>query len=395
MVTGLVTGVATSRTVDLVKLSSTSRLRNPRRQTVLSALVSMPFELVDGKAPTEFCIFKAGDNPSEKGTFVFDVLSQELVMAKYAERGVPMLMDYEHQSMVDPPIEAPASAKSFVPEVRNGDLWATQIVWTDRGRAYLESGEYRLFSPAFGFDELDDGRMRVTKLINVALTNNPALHNIEPLMAAKDKDDDMDEEMKQLKAQVAALQAQLSALTTENASLSTANASLSAQLKGKPFGDEEETKATAALRDEVKTITGKTDLKEATGVLRSIALKAKGADEAVTTLKEIQANGRETEFVALLDAAWKEGKISPAQRKEFWEKQCRGEDKRATVEGLAMLKDFIKTAPVQVNIRETAGVASRGGVMRTSDEKAIMTRFGMTDAAEIKRFDEFRAIQES
>ena len=211
-------------------------------------------------------------------------------------------------------------------------------------------------------------------------------------MAAKDKDDDM-EEMEKLKAQLSALQTKLDAVLAENATLS-------AKLKAFDEEDEEEeakAKATAAvaatLRDEVRTITGKTDVKEGIGVLRSIALKAKTADEATSRLKEIEADGRDKEFVALLDGAFTAGKISPAQRKEFWEKQCRGEDKRVTVEGLAMLKDFIKTAPVQVNLVESAKKDGTG-VAHTTDEKVIMSRFGLSDPEEVKRFDEFRAAQQ-
>jgi phage I-like protein len=396
----MVTGRTLSSTVEDVKFfgRKTSRkaallASSSRGRATLNDHLVLPLALDGaGKAPTEFCIFKAGDNTSEKGTYLFDDLAQELVLGKYAQRGVPMMMDYEHQSMVEPPIEAPASAREFVPEVRNGELWATKILWNDRARAYLEGGEYRLFSPAFSYEKLPDGRMRVTKLINVALTNNPALHNIEPLMAAKD-DDDMDE-MEKMKAQLKALQEKCDALATANTSLSSENASLSAQLKSKKDAepDEGETKATAALRDEVVTITGKKDLKEATGVLRSIALKAKTSDQAVLRLAEIEAEGRDKEFTALLDDGFKEGKISKAQRDQFWEKKSRGEDKHVTVEGLAMLKDFLPTAPVQVSLRASAQKDGKSEPY-SKDEKATMLRMGITDPKEIEQFEAFRAAQ--
>lgn len=374
------------------KTSKGTALLAARGRATLDDRLILPLELdAAGKAPTEFCIFRAGNNTSEKGTYLFDELSQELVMGKYAQRGVPMMMDYEHQSMVTPPIEAPASAREFVPEVRNGELWATKILWNDRALSYLENREYRLFSPAFSYQKLEDGRMRVTKLMNVALTNNPALHNIEPLMAASDKDDDMDEEMKKLKAQLSALEEKCTALAAANASLSAANLDFKKKFEDDDEEDEE-AKATATLRDEVVSLTGKKDLKEATGVLRSIALKAKNSDQAVTRLAEIEAEGRDKEFVAMLDAGFKEGKISKAQREQFWEKKGRGEDKHVTVEGLAMLKDFLPTAPVQITLRDSAQADGKA-TPYSKDEKSIMLRMGLNNPEEIKAFEEFRAAQ--
>jgi phage I-like protein len=371
-----------------VKLFGRSKLPKGVRRANLDARVAFDLGLLDGKAPTEFCVFKKGLNPSTKGTFLFDDVSAELVMQKYAERGVPMMMDYEHQSRHEPPIEAPASAKQAVPQVRDGELWLTDILWTDRARQYLEAGEYRLFSPAFGYDELDDGTMRVTMLINVALTNDPALHNIEPLVAAASaKEDDMDELAKAL----ADLKASNERCTALQAQLTALDAKLSAALKAKKDDepDEDDMRATTALRAEVRLITGKDDHREAIGVLRSIKLKADSGDQAVAQLNQIQTDTRESEFVATLSGAIEAGKIPPAQR-AFWEASGK-KDGKATVEGLAMLKNFVATAPVLA-----AGSPSRQqtgkGSLATAEEKLVMERFGIV-GKEVKSFEEFRADQ--
>src|SRR5262249_10505445 len=81
----------------------------------------------------------------------------------------------------DVPKGAPA-AGWFVPEVRNGELWATQVRWTPPGASNLKKREYRYISPTFAAPE-----GRVTRLVSVALTNTPALDNPEPLVAASDK----------------------------------------------------------------------------------------------------------------------------------------------------------------------------------------------------------------
>lgn len=360
------------------------------RQANLDARSVLDLVLVEAKAPTEFCVFRAGRNESTKGTFVFDELSQKLVMAEYERRGVPMMLDYEHMSQSKPPQIAPASAKSAVPEIRNGELWLTNIVWTDKAAQMIEAGEYRLFSPAFGYDLLDDTSMRVTKLINVALTNDPALHNIEPLMAASnsdEEDDDMDEELKKLTAKLAAMEEDYKRLTATNAELT---AKLSAALASKTATEEEEAKATAALRSEILTITGKADHREAIGVLRSIALRASEAGAAVVELARIQTETREADFTATLSGAIEAGKIPPAQE-GFWASKSR-KDGKVTVEGLAMLKDFVATAPVLVKREPTRG--KDGNVITASAaEKQVMTKFGITDPEQIKAFEAFRAAQ--
>ena len=68
--------------------------RRARNVETLDTRTAWDLPLVDSHAPDEFCVFKAGLNPSTKGTFLFDDKAQKLVMEAYASRGVPMMMDY-------------------------------------------------------------------------------------------------------------------------------------------------------------------------------------------------------------------------------------------------------------------------------------------------------------
>jgi phage I-like protein len=352
-----------------------------RGTAALSA--SALYELAVGdQPPTEFRIFGKGDNTSEKGTFVFDDVAAEMVMSKWAERGVPMGFDYEHQSVQEPPIVAPA-AGWFTPQVRDGELWATDIRWTPKAADHLVSKEYRLFSPAFGFEEMPDGRMRVTKLINVALTNNPALHNIEPLVAAKDKHMD-EEEAKQLRADLAASREECKRLVAQ---LKERDEEMR-KLKSKSDHDEDDMKATAALRDEVKTVTGKGDAADQIGTLRALKQRADAGDTAVAKLREIEQKGRNTEFTTLLDGAFKDGKISPAQRKDYWEKLYVSDGNVSDV-GVAHLKAWLPTANVQVNLKETA-LREGGGQVFSKDEEKVMERMGITTPEQREKFQKMR-----
>jgi phage I-like protein len=136
----------------------------------------------DGNVPSELRLFQYGVNDYSDGDkILFDEEAAKSIMARYSERGVDLMADYEHQSLQRPPIEAPASAKKFVPQVRNGDLMATDIRWTDRAKSMIAAGEYRYYSIAA---KIDPKTGRAVELINFALTNNPAAIGIAPLKAA-------------------------------------------------------------------------------------------------------------------------------------------------------------------------------------------------------------------
>jgi phage I-like protein len=397
--------------VDLVKLLSGRKgATRARKRVELDARPWFPLDVEPGKdPPSEFCMFRAGENPSEKGTFVFDAASCASVMAKYALRKVPMMMDYEHMSLAEPPIVAPASAKQFVPEVRNGELWATKVVWTPTADGYLRNGEYRMFSPAVIYTENDDGTLHIESLINCALTNNPALHGIDPLVAAatakpdKDGDKDMDEdELKALKAENEKLRKALSGMEEKCTALST---QLSALTSKKDKDEEEEMKALRLISAEVATVTGKADPREMVGVLRAVKLKADAGDVAIAKLAETEQKGRDDEFTSLLTAAIeKDMKIPPGQ-KTFWLSTCQ-KDGKTTVEGLAMLKSFLpgQTAVVTPSgaghgSRKTesgqraVGLSGFGDQELTSEQKkAALTLIG---PAKMKAFMKFRANGES
>lgn len=140
--------------------------------------------------PTAFRILRAGVNTTDKGTFLFDAEAAEAVMAAYTAKGLDKIQcDFEHQSMQPPPAGGPAhkpAAGWFRPEIRGGELWAVDVVWTADAAAMLAPASgapaYRYFSPILRFDE---ATRRITALRNLALTNDPAMDGLEPLMAAR------------------------------------------------------------------------------------------------------------------------------------------------------------------------------------------------------------------
>jgi phage I-like protein len=117
-------------------------------------------KLVDGRPPFEV-------NPESLADIV----------KAFGERGTDLVIDYEHQSLKGG--QAPAAGWIKDLEVREDGLWA-QVEWTDKAEKYLKQREYRYFSPVL---RIDQASRRPQELMNVALTNVPAIQGLSPLVA--------------------------------------------------------------------------------------------------------------------------------------------------------------------------------------------------------------------
>ncbi|TKD03436.1 phage protease [Polyangium fumosum] len=139
--------------------------------------------LVDlsGDPPGEVLLFRAGVNKSYKGLLLFDEEAARRVLADFEAHGAELFFDYDHASLFGFSKGAGEAAAWFRPEVREGALWAVEVRWTEEAAEKVRARKYRYISPAVDY-ELDSNR--ITRLINVALTNLPASHGLPPLMAA-------------------------------------------------------------------------------------------------------------------------------------------------------------------------------------------------------------------
>lgn len=115
----------------------------------------------------------------DRPPFFVDRESLAAIIEAWRRRGNDLVVDYEHQTLNG--TEAPAAGWIKELEARDDGLWA-RVEWTDRARRYLESREYRYFSPVVKLDE----ERRVMELLNVALTNFPAISQLTPLAARAD-----------------------------------------------------------------------------------------------------------------------------------------------------------------------------------------------------------------
>lgn len=153
-----------------------------RKRTALATVaLTIAFS---GAPPSEFRIFAAGENTTQKGTYLFDDQAARDVMAAFEAHGADLMIDLEHLS-----IEDPETSANFDPdargwcrlEVRGGELWAAGVTWTPDGHTRLSEKRQRYISPVFSVDAAG----RVVRVLNIAITAMPATDNLEPLVAAR------------------------------------------------------------------------------------------------------------------------------------------------------------------------------------------------------------------
>lgn len=307
--------------------------------------------------PTEFRIFRAGLNKSRKGNFLFSERSATEVMADAADFEADYPIDFNHSmfgfSMGDP-AENGKAAGWFRPEVRNGELWATNVVWSELASDKLTKREYRYISPTFNCKE--DGE--ILELLNVALTNIPALKGLSPLMAH-----------------------QLSLFDPkENNERPPMFEKLLMLLSLKEGATEAEAFAAvgAVLEDRRKLLsaTGKTSISEVLGAWEALSQAAGKAEQISKELAELKGAQRTSEVETLLSTGVKDGKLVPAQVDVM---------RKKGMEDIEFLKAFLSTA---VSVVPGSATEPKEKPQALSDvEIQIAKTMGMSPerAAELKK----------
>ena len=155
--------------------------------------------------PTEIRLFGFGETETSKGKFVLDRSAAQMLMDKYREQGTDRLaFDYGHGMVKPTGADSHKAAGWFVPEVREDGIYASDIQWTDPALKALREREYRFFSPAFLFDK---SSRKLTKLLNVALTNMPATKNQSPLVLDAHSETETNKELEKMQVLLDSLNA--------------------------------------------------------------------------------------------------------------------------------------------------------------------------------------------
>lgn len=95
----------------------------------------------------------------------------------------PIVIDYEHQTMLAAKNGLPAPAAGWITRVewRAGQGMFADVAWTDKAKAHIDAGEYRFISPVIEYDAASNA---VHSVLNAALVNYPAVLGMEPVMAS-------------------------------------------------------------------------------------------------------------------------------------------------------------------------------------------------------------------
>lgn len=159
-----------------------------------------------GAPVSEFLLIPFGEvtveRPLAGRSFEFTRAHAEAATTWFAGLARPLAIDYEHQSIG--PFNTredglrPAAGWIGGLETRSDGLWATDVRWTARAAELIGSGEYRFFSPVIYWS--DEDYSQLVSLGPVALTNDPAMHGVSALAAARREIDDL---RRQLQSQAA------------------------------------------------------------------------------------------------------------------------------------------------------------------------------------------------
>jgi phage I-like protein len=261
-----------------------------------SVVLSLDVLPKDGKAPKELRILRSGENDSTKGKFLFSQRSADLVMSQAKDWGNRFHFDWDHQAALASKGSGRAPAAAwYALEVRNGELWATGIEWTNAGRTDVEERNYAYLSPWFDFDE---ETREVTRFNNAALTNLPALKQLEALASMTTPDTSTSTPPTQKHEEPTMdKKALLTALSLPENTTDAELAAKVAELK--------------SFKQQTLSATGATNDMEAMTAL----LSAKGSATEIEALKKSieshKAEGVKKERDALLSAAIAEGKLEP------------------------------------------------------------------------------------
>ena len=405
-----------------------------RNRTGLAAL-SASITLADGKAPTSITLLKYGPNESDYGCFTFDEVAAAMVMQAYERKGIERLYaDWNHgtiQRVGDPAPtrEQAKSSCSFIPMVNaQGDLVASEIEWTEKGRSDVESRDYNLFSPAFDWTWGDDDICRPSALLNFALVNRAGLNDIQPILAAaaaaiphrKQETRTMDEKLEtELRNRISVVEGELADARKELATARLAGSGLvalsaavglrpdvadadrlatitglatlradvlKATGKDKPEDALSEIAGLVTLRADVLRVAGKKTVAEAIGAIEGHKTKADGYDELAAKAAERETATLSAELAQSIERGKREGKIVEAVSKIWEEDALAYGGGKPTKEGIAKLNAKIDASPKIVTMVDDKGTPrpADGTVALTAAELDFAKKHGKDPALMLK-----------
>jgi len=261
---------------------------------------------LDGQPPDWVELLPSGPAIEGQDGRAWTLPDPQPIIAAFARRNAPLVIDWEHASEHRAPhgLDAPAAGWIDHIEARHGAIWG-RVTWTEKAAAQIAAREYRFLSPVFTYTKAD---ARIAQLISAGLTNQPNLS--------------------------------LTALNREESPVSLPVAVLTALALGDAATEADAVAAITQLRGDLATATNaaaQPPLEKFVPRADYDAAMAR-ASNAETRLKDIEAAQQNQAIETALNAALQAGQICPATV-EFYRAGCQKEG------GLEAFQTFIKTAP--------------------------------------------------
>ncbi len=139
---------------------------------------------------SEIQLFPAGEFRSTDGRpfdtphWFIDAPLAASIIAEFESRINRTVVDYEHQTLLSAQNGQPAPAAGWFGKLewRGSGLFAVDVEWTERASQMIQAGEYRYISPVFTYDKKTGA---IKRILNAALTNNPALDGMDTVAASQ------------------------------------------------------------------------------------------------------------------------------------------------------------------------------------------------------------------
>jgi len=259
----------------------------------------------EGKVPAEIQVIPYGYHKTPKGPFELDAPGAREVIDAFNSRQNDMVIDYEHQTMADPPVEAPAAG--WIKQLINkgeGGVWAA-IEWTEKAKQYIANREYKYVSPVW-LKRISDNK--VFRLINVGLTNQPNIDGMVPLinkLGFEGNTNTKEATMKNLWKLLG-----LSGDVTEEAAIAAVN-TLIADLEA--HKEKVAIVANKGVLDALGLAATATE-SEIVGTIEAMKQSHTKIDDVVKELSTLKAGLTQRDADGAVEMAMKEGKITPAQK---------------------------------------------------------------------------------
>jgi len=287
------------------------------------------------------------------------------VVKAFDERGIDVVVDYDHDSLLAPPGTRKPAAGWIRRLINKGTegLWAV-IGWTEKAREVIGSREYRYLSPVFPLDD----KSHPLELHSVALVNQPAIampalagetFRVKNNPTGKESKMDFLAKLRKLFSLGEASNEDDIYAACEEAAGRTATTKILEALG--IASDSDEATDESKIIEKIKTSAGHqvahpdvmkalslgedANLTAVTGAIVKLQNLSAGADDLSKRVVDLETRNKESRRDELVKRATNEGKITAAQLP--WAKKMAFDDPDG-------FEGFLKDAPVVVSTAELA-----------------------------------------